>query len=158
MKNLNFKAGDTILVEGAEGDSAFFIEEGSVEVIVGQGADAKVVSTLEAGEVFGEMSLIEAGPRSASVKALSDTICTVTNYQDFIKILKDHPEQGIQFMKTLVLRLRQMNVLISKMDPKKRSFRDILKEWLTAPDPLVNVSQKEGDPLIYYPIMNPWMF
>ena len=68
MRNVSFKAGDTIIAEGDEGDTAFFIVSGSVEVTVGQGAKAKAVGTLETGEVFGEMCLIEPGPRSATVK------------------------------------------------------------------------------------------
>ena len=70
MRNVSFKAGDTIIVEGDEGDTAFFIVSGSVEVIVGQGAKARAVGMLQTGEVFGEMCLIEPGPRSATVRAI----------------------------------------------------------------------------------------
>lgn len=68
MHTVRFKAGDTIVSEGAEGKTAYLIVSGSVEVSIGQGAKAKVLGTLNAGEVFGEMCLIEPGPRSATVK------------------------------------------------------------------------------------------
>ena len=55
MQAIAFKAGDTIISEGDEGDTAFFIVSGSVDVIIGRGATAKIVGTLQAGEVFGEM-------------------------------------------------------------------------------------------------------
>ena len=40
--------------------------------------------TLGPGEVFGEMCLIEPGPRSASVKAVTDVECIATSYDDFV--------------------------------------------------------------------------
>ena len=67
MEAVGFKAGETIISEGDAGDTAFFIVSGSVDVIIGQGAKAKTVGTLNEGEVFGEMCLIEPGrapPRS----------------------------------------------------------------------------------------------
>ena len=73
MQTITFNAGDTIIFEGGEGRTAFLIVSGSVEVSVGEGSKARALGTLEAGEVFGEMCLIEPGPRSATVKALTDT-------------------------------------------------------------------------------------
>ena len=132
MRSIKFKPGETVLTEGEDGDSAFLIVEGSVEVIVGAGNQAKAVGTLNAGEVFGEMSLIEPGPRSATVKAVTDTECIVTNYDEFIASLQDNPERAVEFMKTLVRRLRQINELVASMDPGKRRLRDILIDWQAA--------------------------
>ena len=56
MQNVAFKAGDTIIREGDEGDTAFFIVSGAVDVAVGRGANPRIVGRLETGEVFGEMS------------------------------------------------------------------------------------------------------
>ena len=72
------KAGDTILTQGEEGNTAFLIVAGAVEISIGAGTGARVVDTLNAGDVFGEMSLIEPGPRSATVTAVVDTECIVT--------------------------------------------------------------------------------
>jgi CRP-like cAMP-binding protein len=129
MQNIQFKAGDVILSEGEEGNSAFLITAGSVEVIIGEGKKAKTVATLGEGTVFGEMSLLEPGPRSATIKALTDTECAVTSYDDFMASIQSDPEQAIMFMKTLVLRLRQMNEVMGKMDPQRRRMRDMFKDW-----------------------------
>src|SRR5205807_8037724 len=51
---------------------SFLIVSGSVEVTIGEGTKAKFVGTLDAGDVFGEMSLIDPGPRSATVKAVTE--------------------------------------------------------------------------------------
>jgi CRP-like cAMP-binding protein len=59
MKSVTFNAGDVIIAEGEEGNSAFLITKGSVEVIVGEGKKAKTVANLKEGDVFGKMSLLE---------------------------------------------------------------------------------------------------
>lgn len=129
MEIVRFNAGDTILSEGEDGNTAFLIVDGSVEVIVGKGTKAKSVGTLNAGDVFGEMSILEPGPRSATVKAMTNTKCAVTSYDDFIASINESPEQAIEFMKTLVRRLRQMNELMASMDPRKRGLREVFRDW-----------------------------
>jgi CRP/FNR family transcriptional regulator, cyclic AMP receptor protein len=129
METVRFKAGDTILREGEEGSTAFLVVSGSVEVIIGEGSRAKTLGSLNAGDVFGEMSLIEPGPRSATVKAVTDTACAVTSYDDFMASLSGDPGQAVEFMKTLVRRLRQMNALMAEMDPRRRGLRDVLRDW-----------------------------
>lgn len=129
MRTVSFQAGDTILSEGEDGDTAYLINSGSVEVIVGKGDRARSVATLGAGEVFGEIGLIDAGPRSASVKAVTDTECVVTTYDELTGSFREHPERAFAFMKTLAGRLRHMNELVQTMQPEKRRLRDVFNEW-----------------------------
>jgi CRP/FNR family cyclic AMP-dependent transcriptional regulator len=129
MKTVTFKAGETILSQDDDGDTAFLIVSGSVEVTIGTGKGARTVGILKTGEVFGEMSLIEPGPRTATVKALTDTECVVTSYEQFATSMRDNPEAALEFMKTLVRRLRHMNELMATVDPKKRSLRQIFHDW-----------------------------
>jgi len=113
MQTVKLRAGDTIISEGEDGNTAFLIVSGSVEVSVGKEAKAKTVATLTAGDVFGEMSLIEAGPRSATVKALTDAECVATTYDEFIPLMQNDPHRAITFMGSLVRKLREMNNLLS---------------------------------------------
>jgi len=125
MRAVSFKAGDTIIAEGDEGDVAFFIVSGSVEVIVGQGPEETTVGRLKTGEVFGEMCLIEPGPRSATVRATADTECLAGSYEEFIAAIEDNPERAAGFMKTLVRRLREMNQLLESMSGLREIIRDL---------------------------------
>jgi CRP/FNR family transcriptional regulator, cyclic AMP receptor protein len=129
MNALAFKAGETIISEGDDGDTAFFIVSGSVDVIIGPGAKARTVGTLREGEVFGEMCLIEPGPRSATIRAVTDVECLATSYEDFIAAIEDNPDRAVAFMKTLVRRLRQMNELMETADPGKRGIRAMVRDW-----------------------------
>ena len=113
MQTVMFSAGDTIISEGEDGTTAFLIVSGSVKVSVGQDGKAKTLGMLGAGEVFGDMSLIESGPRSATVNALTDVECVAMSYDDFIPAMQSDSKRAIAFMKSLVRRLRETNHLLS---------------------------------------------
>ena len=135
MRTVNFRSGDTIISEGEAGGTAFLIKAGSVKVTVGEGAKARTVAELGAGEVFGEMSLLDPGPRSATVKALSDTECVVTTYDELMGSLHEHPDWALEFMKTFVRRLRHMNELVTTMQPARYSeaeYRKCVEEAMAA--------------------------
>ena len=126
MQKVAFKAGDTIIREGDDGDTAFFIVSGAVDVAVGRGAQTQTVGRLQTGEVFGEMALIDPGPRSATVTAACETECLAASYQDFVSAIEENPERAVGFMKTLVRRLRKMNELLERGNPEGRGFREML--------------------------------
>lgn len=117
MQTVEFKAGETIIAEGEVGETAFLVISGSVDVSISSAGSARSIGTLRAGDVFGEMSLIDAGPRSATVKAVTDTQCLVTTYNEFIATAQAEPALAFEFMKTLVRRLRQMNERMARMTP-----------------------------------------
>jgi len=129
MQIVKFHAGDTILSEGEKGDTAFLILEGSVEVAIGSGEKARIVGKLDAGEVFGEMSLIDSGPRSATIKAAGDTTCLETSFDGFLELVVENPKEAATILKTLVRRLRQMNELVASIDSQNRSIREIARDW-----------------------------
>src|ERR1700684_3637649 len=107
MQKVAFKAGETIILEGDEGDTAFFIVSGAVDVAVGR-ANPKIVGRLQTGGCVGGRPLIEPGPPPATVTAACDTECLAASYQDFISAIEENPERAVGFMKTLVRRLRKM--------------------------------------------------
>jgi CRP/FNR family transcriptional regulator, cyclic AMP receptor protein len=142
MQAITFKAGDIIVREGDEGDTGFLIATGSVEVLIGE--VGRRVGTLKAGEVFGEMCLIDPGPRSATVRALTDVECLETSYQEFLKSIEERPDQALAFMKTLVQRLRQTNQLIEAIDPNRRGLRRFIRESLKPVGPDYIDRDREG--------------
>ena len=64
--------GTLVIEEGKPFDSVIFVIEGQLEVLVGHGAQAKHLAELGAGEIIGELSLIDHRPPAASVRALTD--------------------------------------------------------------------------------------
>lgn len=139
MQSVSFETGDIIIAEGEDGETAFLISSGQVEVSIGQGAGAKVVATLGPGEVFGEMSLVEPGPRSATVRALTDTICTVTTYDQFMGAAQTDLNSAMTLMKTLVRRQRQSSQHVASMNP---GIRYRIEQCLTVI--LAGLDQNDG--------------
>ena len=93
-----FHAGDT-------SDCAFLIIVGSVEARLPQGKHKR----LGAGEIFGEMGLIDHRPRSATIVALEYTVCATYSESELLADIRSHPEEAITFIKALIARLREAN-------------------------------------------------
>jgi CRP-like cAMP-binding protein len=128
MPTLRFKAGDPIVSEGERAETAFLIVSGTLEVSVGAGKKSRIVATLGPGEVFGEMCLIEPGRRSATVKAVTEAACRVISYDEFMASIQEDPASAVQFMRTLVQRLREANQRLASIDPRKGGLRALFGE------------------------------
>jgi EAL domain-containing protein (putative c-di-GMP-specific phosphodiesterase class I) len=77
LNNLNreiYNVGDIIFKEGDEGDGAYLIEEGLIEISVMNNGEALQVNKIGKGELFGEVALIDHQPRTATAKALENTV------------------------------------------------------------------------------------
>ncbi|MEM9979031.1 MAG: EAL domain-containing protein [Cyanobacteria bacterium P01_D01_bin.2] len=70
-----FKVGETIFSEGDPGDWAYIIESGRVEIAISIDGHAFPLHVLTSGDLLGEMAVMDAAPRSASAKALEETVC-----------------------------------------------------------------------------------
>ncbi|MEW6717761.1 MAG: cyclic nucleotide-binding domain-containing protein [Chloroflexota bacterium] len=85
-KERRLKRGEAIAVQGEPGNEMFIITEGFVEVVrhVTGDEEAQVVVNLGSGQIVGEMALVDHGPRSATVKAVSDpTVVQAIKRDDF---------------------------------------------------------------------------
>ena len=100
---LSFKAGETIFEQGQLGEEMYVIEEGEVDIVFGE----KVINTHEAGEIFGEMALIDNQPRSSSAVAKSDCKVAPVSQKRFIFLVQEHPYFSLQVMRVLAERLRK---------------------------------------------------
>ena len=83
-----YSKGETILRQGAEGDSMFIVHDGVVSVRVGD----QEVARLGEGDLFGEMALLTGEMRAADVVALSDVVAVEIAKDALRPVLHDHPE------------------------------------------------------------------
>jgi CRP-like cAMP-binding protein len=103
MTERSFNEGDEITREGESGIGFFVIEEGNASVSVG----GEIVRTLGPGEHFGEIALIDSGPRSATIIAGTDLRCRGMSAWEFRPFVEEHPEVAWALLETLVSRLRE---------------------------------------------------
>jgi CRP/FNR family cyclic AMP-dependent transcriptional regulator len=99
----SFEAGEIIIEEGQSDDTIYVIRSGEVQVV----HDGEVLATLGAGELVGEMSLIDNLPRSATVIALSDTVVVPVSNDHFYALLQKTPVFGATVMHIISKRLRR---------------------------------------------------
>jgi CRP/FNR family cyclic AMP-dependent transcriptional regulator len=102
MTERTFNEGDEITREGESGIGFFVIEDGNATVSVG----GNIVRTLGPGEHFGEVALIDSGPRSATIIAGTDLRCRGMSAWEFRPFVEEHPEVAWALLETLVGRLR----------------------------------------------------
>lgn len=99
--------GQEIVKQGATGRNAYYIERGSVEVLMAEGEHEVVISTLGPGSVFGEMALIAEEVRSATVRAKNDCTVIVISEADLEKKLSTLDKAMAALMRVFVQRLRE---------------------------------------------------
>lgn len=75
-------SGDVLFNEGDEGEEAYIILDGEIEVYRQSGIDEVVLATLKRGDILGEMSLVDNQPRMASARVVGDTKLTVITRAD----------------------------------------------------------------------------
>lgn len=104
----------TIFCEGDPADAAFVVVNGRVKVVT-TSSDGKefILTLLGAGQVFGEMGLLEAAPRSAAVITVTEVDLMVIKREDFDHLIESSPTISRKLMAILSRRLRRAN---SKME------------------------------------------
>ena len=106
----------TIVEEGAPGDYMYIICDGRVKVtkLSGDGRE-KILELLDGGDFFGEMSLLDDAPRSASVAALSDVRVLALARNDFLELMNRSTQLAFAVVQELTRRLRQIDEQASSL-------------------------------------------
>ena len=116
-----YKAGEVIVQENDFGETAYIIGEGRVEVSKELGGQSVHLAYLGAGETFGEMSMIDEKPRSATVTAITETVVSEIRRDDFFNSFQTDPKVALTLLKVLFERLREADAMIlqlQKADPQ----------------------------------------
>ena len=101
-------AGDTVFEEGAQGDHAFVVTEGEIELAV----HGRVVETVATGGIFGEMALIDHKTRSATARAKTDAKVVPIDQKRFLYLLQNTPFFAVEVMHVMADRIRRMDATV----------------------------------------------
>lgn len=96
-------AGKVLAKEGEPGREFYVILDGKADVEIG----GSQVATLGPGDFFGEMALLDQGPRAATVKATSDMEVAVLDPREFVSLIEEHPAVARKVLKVMAGRLRE---------------------------------------------------
>ena len=99
---INVPSGTVLVEQGTPGDRFFVIAEGLAWVTI----DGQKVASVHPGSFFGEMALLDQGPRSATVTAELPTRLLVLDARSFAALIKENPSVALKIMRGLAERLR----------------------------------------------------
>jgi CRP-like cAMP-binding protein len=108
----DYKDGDTIFEENSIGKEMYIILTGNAKVIKKKDGAETTLATLEEGDFFGEMSLFDNSPRSATVKALGDIKLLEINQKNFLKKISRDPSLAFRMLEKMSQRIRNSDEII----------------------------------------------
>jgi len=107
------KKDELVFDEDSKGDSMYVIKSGAVKILKKVKNQENTIAVLNPGEFFGEMALLDGLPRSAAVRATSDSEVFMVTLDGYQKLRKEKPHTALKLMdiiiKVLSNRLRQAN-------------------------------------------------
>ncbi len=118
-----FAANESIFKEGEIGAEMFIIQTGKVRISKRSKDTEKTLVILEEGDFFGEMAVIDKGPRSASASAVEETKCIVLNEELFEQQMQNNVRIVKKILKNMSARLRDSNKQIEALLIKDANSR-----------------------------------
>ena len=114
LREVSVEAGQTVFAQGDEGDSMYVIETGAVDIVAGSGKQKVTVASLFKQQYFGELSLLDGAPRSATAIANRATQLLALDRDDFVEFIKRRPDAALSIMHEVGERIRATNELMTR--------------------------------------------
>jgi CRP/FNR family transcriptional regulator, cyclic AMP receptor protein len=123
LEEIHYAEGQVIFKQGEQGSSLFIIDEGSVEISYGEGRGRVALASLFNGQYFGELSLFDGAPRSATATATKASRLIRLDREDLVDFVNKNPSAALRIIAEMSERLRQTNELMSR-----QVSRNVLEE------------------------------
>jgi uncharacterized membrane protein len=126
----HFPVGTVIFKAGDPGNSMYVIRTGQIEIsLIDEDQERVVLAIFSDGDFFGELSLLDAEPRSSTAKALTDTDAVMIDRQDLELLFTQKPHAALDMLAVIGKRLRENDKLISMR--AARNANEVIDEELT---------------------------
>jgi signal transduction histidine kinase/predicted CoA-binding protein len=113
---VHLPAGSILFNEGSPGDQAYIVQEGQVEIYKTVNGRSVLLALIEPGEVIGEMSLLEAAPRSASGRTRTDSTLLAIRYEQLDDLLNSSSSAARAILNTITARLRSNELVLRQSE------------------------------------------
>ncbi len=128
-----------IYLPGDPATTVYLLKKGRVKIASSDPSGKEVTfEILEAGEIFGELEVLEDSPRETLAEALDDALICAIRREDFDRYLREHPNLTVKLTKLIGLRLRKIQSQVEDL-----VFRDVPARLA---HPLMELSRTEGVP------------
>ncbi len=116
MDSVKIAKGSILFKEGDDGEHLYVIIDGKLKLGTSSGDGREnLLSILGPGEMFGELSLFDPGPRTSTATAVTDAKLLSLSHEKVIPWLKQHPEVSLQLLTRLSQRLRRTNEAVGDL-------------------------------------------
>jgi CRP/FNR family transcriptional regulator, cyclic AMP receptor protein len=137
LSRVRFERGEVIFAYGDPGDSVYLVSKGRVQIFMEDVRGERIVLAENGpGSFFGEISLLDGGPRTAGALALVDTELLTLDRDDLLEFITRHPPAALGLLTVMGQRLRSTNELLRTHT--SRNINDEEKEKRTLPDRLTD--------------------
>lgn len=102
----SFRSGEEIFAQGDEGDAAYIVISGSVDVIVGTDGSATAVTTLGRAEIFGEIAVLCDLRRTTGIRAHEDASVLKLSRTQLLNLMQEFPDIALEMIRILGNRLQ----------------------------------------------------
>lgn len=158
MRRKSFAPNDTIFWMGDRGDSLYLIVSGSVTVTVPSEEGNHVpVATLTPGELFGEISLLDGGPRTATIRAAEPTEVYTLSRADFHAFILKHPEAALDILAVMGARQRAATEALRHIRNPNIEIRQTLTRWQRISDIIASVAASQVFTLFHLVWFGGWI-
>ena len=126
----SYAAGDVIFAEGDQSTEMFIVQEGRVQVTKKVAGGDLFLATLERGDFFGEMGLLDSQPRHATCSALVPTRLLALRSGDLLIKLRRDPTFALEMLQSMSRRIRHLNEQVAKLTDDQQVSRQQLDHLL----------------------------
>ncbi|MEO1520291.1 MAG: Crp/Fnr family transcriptional regulator [Cyanobacteria bacterium J06633_2] len=153
MEELDFPQNHTIFRQGEKGESLYIVVSGSVVVHIGD----RTIVELGEGSCFGEMAVIDAEPRSASVTTLERCECLLLTQQQLYEAIDEMPSIAVNVIRLLSRRIRTLNQSLNEAKEQQAvEQRADARQQPTALRARSQPSKSDADYSDIAPVTVPW--
>ena len=116
LEQVHLEAGEQLFAQGSPGDKAYVIKEGELEILRDSEGRKVILAVRKAGEVIGEMSLLQAGTRMATVRAKTDALLFTFSLEQLENLLNSSPSAARAMLHTITTRLQATESLLRQSE------------------------------------------
>jgi len=110
-----YRTGQDIVRQGDVGNCMYVIQTGDAEVLVQEGERETRVDVMHAGEVFGEMAILQKQVRSATVRALVKTRVLTIDKKTFLRRVHEDPSLAFMVLRSMSNRVRKLDLELAAL-------------------------------------------
>jgi uncharacterized membrane protein len=142
-----FKAGEIVFNHGDLAEHLYIVEDGVIDIVLPAKGEEIILATLEAGSFFGELSVFDSHPRTATARATMDTSLICIPLATIAGLTNRSPTAARQFMSVIIHRLRTADELLARVQIK--NINEIVDEQMSVGQKVADLVARFGGSWIF---------